>query len=95
VAGCNITNTVVFLPWVFLNFAALTSYFVSILTSNFYVHLAFSTLSGLYLTKETLSPYARVDIIFEVFRETMVKELPIFGYLLLTIIFGLVFIVIT
>jgi hypothetical protein len=83
------------MPWILMNFVMLTSYIISLITSNTYVHIVVSSLSGCILTMKVTEPYSRIDIIIEVFRETLTKEFQMLGYLALTLVTGLTFILIT
>lgn len=83
------------MPWIIMNFVMLTSYVISFITSNAYVHIVVSSLSACFLTMKVTEPYSRIDIILEVFRETITKEYQMLGYLALTLLTGLTFILIT
>ena len=82
IAGCNISNVLIFTPWVFLNFSGL----IHVLIGKYVGVL--SLFLGLIVTFVSISPYNEIEIIFTFLKEVLTKEIEIFGYMAIVLALG-------
>ena len=86
IAGCNISNVLIFTPWIFLNFSAL----IHVLIGK-YIGLI-SLFLGLIATFLSISPYNDPAVIWTFVSEILTREAQIFGYMAIILATGLVLI---
>ena len=83
ISGCNISNVLIFTPWIFLNFSGIIH---AILGQ--YIGLM-SLVLGLGATFASISPYNAPEIIWTFVTEILTRESQIFGYMAIILSAGL------
>jgi hypothetical protein len=84
ISGCNISNILIFTPWVFLNFSGL----IHILTKKFSIIL--SLLGGLVLTIASIWPLADIELFVQFIIDVIFGQIALFGLMLFTLVTGLI-----
>lgn len=94
VPGCNITNTIIFAPWIVLNYATLVAYLLAKtgVVPGVTLKVVFSTVAALGLTQVTLHPFARIDVLLSVIQEILTKDFALIIFMALVLALGLSFI---
>jgi len=98
ISGCNVTNAVIFSPWVFLNMSGAIAYLMGKIYRNVpglpydtfvMVSLLVSGVGGFVLTLVCLGQYGSVTVLGATVVDVVTKEVHVFVYLALMLALGL------